>query len=48
MFKRQLEASKNFKTGKPLNKATIDGTLRPVKAFIRWLAGQPGYKSRIS
>ena len=27
---------------------TIDGTLRLVKAFLHWLAGQPGYKSRIS
>jgi len=47
-FKRQLEASKNPQTSKPLSKATIDGTLRLVKAFVLWLAGQPGYKSRIS
>ena len=47
-FKRQLEADKNAKTGKPLSKATIDGTLRAVKAFVHWLAGQQGYKSRIS
>ena len=47
-FKRQLETDKNSKTGKPLSKATIDGTLRLVKAFIAWLAGQPGYKSRIT
>ncbi len=47
-FKRQLEADKNSKTGKPLSKATIDGTLRLVKAFVHWLAGQQGYKSRIT
>ena len=47
-FKRQLEADRNTRTGKPLAKATIDGTLRAVKAFLLWLAGQPGYKSRIS
>jgi integrase len=47
-FKRQLEVDRNARTGKPLSKATIDGTLRAVKAFILWLAGQPGYKSRIS
>lgn len=47
-FKRQLNGEKNARTGKPLSKATIDGTLRAVKAFVLWLAGQPGYKSRIS
>ncbi len=47
-FKRQLEAARNERTGAPLSKATIDGTLRAVKAFILWLAGQPGYKSRIA
>lgn len=47
-FKRQLEADRNSRTGKPLSKATIDGTLRSVKAFVLWLAGQLGYKSRIT
>ena len=47
-FKRQLEGEKNARTGKSLSKATIDGTLRAVKTFVIWLAGQPGYKSRIS
>ena len=47
-FKRKLDADKNARTGKPLSKATIDGTLRLVKAFVHWLAGEPGYKSRIS
>ena len=47
-FKRQLGADKNTRTGKPLSKATIDGTLRAVKAFVAWLAGQPGYRSRIT
>ena len=47
-FKRKLEAAKNARTGKPLSKSTIDGTLRLVKAFVHWLAGQQGYKSRIS
>jgi len=47
-FKRGLQADKNIRTGRPLSKATIDGTLRAVKAFFHWLAGQPGYKSRIS
>ena len=47
-FKRQLDLDRNRRTGKPLSKATIDGILRAVKAFVLWLAGQPGYKSRIS
>lgn len=47
-FKRELSHDKNARTGTPLSKATVDSTLRMVKAFILWLAGQPGYKSRIS
>ncbi len=47
-FKRHLSSEKNARTGAPLSMATVDGTLRMVKAFILWLAGQPGYKSRIS
>jgi integrase/recombinase XerD len=47
-FKARLEAERHSRTGKPLAKASIDGTLRAVKAFFHWLAGQSGYKSRIS
>lgn len=47
-FKARLSNEKNARTGAPLSKATVDGTLRMVKAFIHWLAGQPGYKSRIA
>jgi len=47
-FKRNLLNDKNARTGKPLSKATVDGTLRMLKAFFLWLAGQPGYKSRIA
>lgn len=47
-FKNRLSNEKNTRTGAPLSKATVDSTLRAVKAFIHWLAGQPGYKSRIS
>jgi integrase/recombinase XerD len=46
-FKAQLSDSKNEKTGKPLAKATVDSTLRTVKAFVVWLAEQPGYRSGI-
>lgn len=47
-FKRGLEVAKNERTGKPLSKATIDSTLRLVKAFVYWLASQSGYRKRIS
>jgi integrase/recombinase XerD len=47
-FKRTLSSEKNARTGAPLAKATVDSTLRMVKAFVLWLAGQPGYKSRIA
>lgn len=47
-FKNRLSNEKNARTGAPLSKATVDSTLRMIKAFIHWLAGQPGYKSRIA
>jgi integrase len=46
-FKRHLEGRSNSRTGRPLAKATIDGTLRAVKDFFMWLADQPGYRSKI-
>lgn len=42
-FKDALSHTTNTK-GKPLSMATIDGTLRLVKAFFHWLAGQQGFK----
>ncbi len=47
-FKRGLESATNPDTGRPLAKATLSGTLRAVKAFFHWLAGQPGYRSRLT
>lgn len=47
-FKRQLAEATNPTTGKPLAKATIYSRLMAVKAFFIWLAGQPGYRSRIT
>lgn len=46
-FKRQLEDEVNSNTGRPLSKATSYARLKAVGRFIHWLAGQPGYKSRI-
>ena len=47
-FKRQLADAINPATGHPLAKATIYSRLVAVKAFFLWLAGQPGYKSRLA
>ena len=47
-FKRRLASAKNIKTGKPLSKSTIDSILRELRGFFRYLAGQQGYKSKIS
>ena len=46
-FKRHLAAARNAKTGAPLGRGTVDATLRDVMAFFRWLADQPGYRSRV-
>lgn len=46
-FKAFLSQAKG-KTGKPLSHSTIDATLALVRKFFHWLAGQTGYKSRIS
>ena len=46
-FKRRLAEQRNLQTGEKLSKATLHVTLAHVKAFFHWLAGQPGYKSRL-
>jgi integrase len=47
-FKRDLADQRGHRTGEPLSKATLYATLTVLKRFFVWLAGQPGYKSRIS
>jgi len=47
-YKRELNDAIHSGTGRPLAKATIRSRLMALKAFVHWLAGQPGYKSRIS
>jgi integrase len=47
-FKRHLAEQTNARTRKPLSKATIFSTLAALKAFFLWLAGQPGFRSRLS
>jgi integrase/recombinase XerD len=47
-FKAHLAKSKNQKTGAALSKATLNSTLRALKAFFHWLSMQPGYRSRLN
>ena len=47
-FKRDLADQRGHRSGEPLRKATLYATLTGLKRFFIWLAGQPGYKSRIS
>jgi integrase len=45
-FKKHLAAQPG-RHGKGLSEATLYSTLMALKSFFRWLAGQPGYKSRL-
>lgn len=47
-FKRKLDAEHAVRTGKPLSRATVNSILSALRSFFVWLAGQPGYKSRIT
>ena len=47
-FKRHLAAERNVQTNKPLSKATQQRALAVLKTFFHWLAGQPGFRSRLS
>ncbi|MBK0398491.1 site-specific integrase [Limibaculum sp. M0105] len=46
-FKTHLKKARSKRTGRPLSQSTVDATLAQVKAFVLWLADQPGYKSRV-
>ena len=46
-FKRHLAEQNSQATGEKLSKATLHATLAHLKRFFQWLAGQPGYKSRL-
>ena len=45
-FRRHLQEATN-QAGKPLSAATVLQTLNALRAFVLWLAGRPGYRSRI-
>lgn len=47
-FKKNLAEQKGQRSGEMLSKATLHATHTHLKAFFQWLAGQPGYKSRLS
>jgi len=47
-FKASLTEQRGLRTKESLSKATLYTTLTALKRFFIWLAGQPGYKSRIS
>src|SRR3954464_7363415 len=47
-FKRDLADQPGQRTCEPLSKATLYATLTALKRFFHWLAGQPGYKRRLS
>ena len=47
-FRRELAATKSKVSGKPLSHSTLLQTFNALRGFFIWLAGRPGYKSRIS
>ena len=46
-FKKHLAETKAKLSRKPLSLATVFSTLNHLKAFFKWVAQQPGYKSKI-
>lgn len=46
-FKRYLAEQTGQRSGEKLSKATLHATLRQLRAFFFWLAGQPGYRARL-
>ena len=47
-FKRRLSEQISPRTGERLSKRTVFATLNALRAFFQWLAGQPGYRSRLT
>ncbi|MGA3083115.1 MAG: site-specific integrase [Terracidiphilus sp.] len=46
-FKRHLAEQTGKRSGEKLSKATLHATLKQLRAFFIWLAGQPGHKARL-
>lgn len=47
-FKADLAAQRGQRSGDALSKATLRSILNALKAFFVWLAGRPGYRSKMS
>jgi len=47
-FKRHLSEQLSIRSGEKLSKATLHSTLNALRNFFFWLAGQPGFRSRLS
>src|SRR5262245_32284087 len=47
-FKRQLATQTNQRDGQRLSHATCHAVLGHLKRFFVWLAGQPGFRSKMS
>jgi len=47
-FKRHLAEQRSQTTGETLSKATLYSTLTTLRSFFVWLAGQPGFRSRLT
>ncbi len=47
-FKRRLNEQLAQRSGERLSRATVHSTLSALRSFFIWLAGQPGFKRRIS
>jgi integrase len=47
-FKRDLASQRGLRSGELLSKAALHASLTALRRFFIWLAGEPGYKSRIS
>lgn len=47
-FKKHLSVQRNRRDGADLSKATIYSTLMALRNFHHWLAGQPGFRARLT
>ena len=47
-FKRRLGEQVSERTGEPLSKATLYSTQNALRNFFQWLAGEPGFRSRLT
>lgn len=47
-FKRHLLEQTGARSDAPLSRATVRSTLKALRGFFHWLAGQPGFRSRLS